>query len=34
VTKDGRFLIPVEVKDAGRKPPLTVVLNWTALLKR
>jgi hypothetical protein len=33
VTKDGRFLIPVEVKEAGPQP-ISVVLNWTAMLKR
>jgi hypothetical protein len=28
VTKDGRFLIPVALTDAGARP-LIVVLNWT-----
>ena len=33
VTKDGRFLIPVQLEQAVNAP-LTVVVNWTAALKR
>jgi eukaryotic-like serine/threonine-protein kinase len=33
VSKDGRFLMPVPVEQSG-SVPLTVVLNWTALLKK
>jgi Tol biopolymer transport system component len=33
VGKDGRFLIPAEVKQAGTLP-ITVVVNWTAGLKK
>ncbi len=33
VTKDGRFLIPAEVEQVG-SVPITVVLNWTAGLKK
>ena len=32
VTKDGRFLIPTVVEQSGA--PITVVLNWTSLLKK
>jgi eukaryotic-like serine/threonine-protein kinase len=33
VTKDGRFLIPVQVEQAA-KAPITVVINWQAGLKK
>ena len=33
VSKDGRFLIPVESQESA-SPPLTVVLNWQAGLKK
>jgi hypothetical protein len=33
VGKDGRFLIPVPVEQAGGRP-INVVVNWTAGLKR
>ena len=33
VSKDGRFLIPARVEEAGSEP-ITVVINWTAGLKK
>jgi hypothetical protein len=33
VSKDGRFLIPVQVEQAA-SAPMNVVVNWTAGLKR
>lgn len=33
VAKDGRFLIPVRVEQAASEP-ITVVVNWTAGLKK
>jgi dipeptidyl aminopeptidase/acylaminoacyl peptidase len=33
VSKDGRFLIPVQVEQAA-SAPMTVVVNWTAVLKK
>jgi Tol biopolymer transport system component len=33
VSKDGRFLVPTEVKQAGTSP-LTVVINWAAGIKK
>jgi hypothetical protein len=33
VSKDGRFLIPVQPEQSASSP-LTVVLNWPALLKK
>ena len=34
VNKDGRFLIQVPVEQPGMSVPLTVVVNWTAGLKK
>jgi len=34
VTKDGRFLIPVQAEQAAAGVPMTVVVNWTAGLKK
>ena len=33
ITKDGRFLIPVQAEQAARAP-ITVVLNWQVGLKK
>jgi len=33
VSKDGRFLMPIPVENAA-PVPMTVVVNWTAGLKR
>jgi hypothetical protein len=33
VNKDGRFLIPTQVEQPANLP-ITVVVNWTAALKR
>jgi hypothetical protein len=33
VSKDGRFLIPTDVKEAGTSP-ITVVINWAVGLKK
>jgi len=34
VTKDGRFLVPVQLEQAGGGAPMTVVLNWTEMLPK
>ena len=34
VSKDGRFLIQVPVRQAATNVPLTVVVNWQAGLKK
>jgi hypothetical protein len=34
VSKDGRFLIPVQAERAAAGVPMTVVVNWTAGLKK
>ncbi|HSR07214.1 MAG TPA: hypothetical protein VLM42_08700 [Bryobacteraceae bacterium] len=33
VSKDGRFLIPTQIEQAG-SAPINVVINWTAGLKK
>ena len=34
VSKDGRFLVPNQAGDAAVSVPTTVVINWTAGLKK
>jgi serine/threonine protein kinase len=34
VTKDGRFLVPVQLEPAGGGAPMTVVLNWPEMLPK
>ena len=34
VAPDGRFLMNVSVDEAAPAPPITIVLNWTAGLKK
>jgi hypothetical protein len=33
VSKDGRFLIPIEIQQSARAP-MTVVVNWPSAMKR
>jgi hypothetical protein len=34
ISKDGRFLIPTQAEEAAAGVPMTVVVNWTAGLKK
>jgi Tol biopolymer transport system component len=34
VTKDGRFLVPVQLEPTGGGAPMSVVLNWTEMLPK